>query len=325
MSRQQVHELFQASNGALPPPTVTWPTPAPIVYGLPLSARSSMPTASVAGTFDYYFRQARSSGRAPSQILAVDVHACRHGRLSHAGHRLHASSMCSKSTPQSSGHIRRISLTARRWAHPVECHGICHRDGSSVPVSGHFHLLAAGRDNPPDGQNQKLTVSFTPFDTYDYASVTAFDHHCHPGTTDADADATAADAADTITDALAHAFADSVTHARVPPPPPPPPPTPPPPPPTPSPTPSPTPGPTPSPTPGRRRRPRRGQHRTHAVADAWTNARADARTDAGTTPGPTPGPWANAWTDAVCRLRGPGSRPRSRRRRHRRRHRSTER
>ena len=71
MSRQQVHRLFQASDGALPPPTVTWATPSPIIYGTPLGAAQLNATASVAGTFDYFFPAGSIIGAGPSQILVV--------------------------------------------------------------------------------------------------------------------------------------------------------------------------------------------------------------------------------------------------------------
>src|SRR5262249_32451963 len=46
VSRQQVRAMFQASEGKLPPPTVTWVTPAPITYGTPLSSVQLNATAS---------------------------------------------------------------------------------------------------------------------------------------------------------------------------------------------------------------------------------------------------------------------------------------
>lgn len=53
VSRKQVSQMFQASNGMLPPPTITWYNPASIVYGTPLSSAQLNAFASVPGTFTY--------------------------------------------------------------------------------------------------------------------------------------------------------------------------------------------------------------------------------------------------------------------------------
>jgi hypothetical protein len=53
LSRQQLRQMFQSSNGTLPQPTLTWTNPASIVYGTPLSSDQLNATASVPGTFTY--------------------------------------------------------------------------------------------------------------------------------------------------------------------------------------------------------------------------------------------------------------------------------
>jgi hypothetical protein len=53
LSRQQLRQRFQSSNGTLPQPTLTWTNPASIVYGTPLSSDQLNATASVPGTFTY--------------------------------------------------------------------------------------------------------------------------------------------------------------------------------------------------------------------------------------------------------------------------------
>lgn len=52
-NRTQVQQMFEASHGLLPPPTITWATPAPITYGTPLGPAQLNATASVPGTFAY--------------------------------------------------------------------------------------------------------------------------------------------------------------------------------------------------------------------------------------------------------------------------------
>jgi hypothetical protein len=53
LSRQHIRQMFQASNGMLPPPILTWANPAATVYGTPLGSDQLNATASVPGTFTY--------------------------------------------------------------------------------------------------------------------------------------------------------------------------------------------------------------------------------------------------------------------------------
>jgi hypothetical protein len=46
-SREQVAQMFQATNGMLPPPTITWANPADIVYGTALSGAQLNAAASI--------------------------------------------------------------------------------------------------------------------------------------------------------------------------------------------------------------------------------------------------------------------------------------
>ena len=52
-SRAQVQQMFQASHGRLPPPTITWATPTAITYGTALGTAQLNASASLPGTFTY--------------------------------------------------------------------------------------------------------------------------------------------------------------------------------------------------------------------------------------------------------------------------------
>ena len=52
-SRTQVRQMFQASGGVLPPPTIIWASPAAITYGTALGPAQLDATATVPGTFTY--------------------------------------------------------------------------------------------------------------------------------------------------------------------------------------------------------------------------------------------------------------------------------
>jgi len=51
--RSQVKQMFSASDGFLPAPTVAWANPANITVGTPLGSTQLDATASVPGTFTY--------------------------------------------------------------------------------------------------------------------------------------------------------------------------------------------------------------------------------------------------------------------------------
>lgn len=63
-NRAQVRQMFVASGGLLPPPTIFWVSPASITYGTALGPAQLDATASVPGTFIYSPPRARSLRRA---------------------------------------------------------------------------------------------------------------------------------------------------------------------------------------------------------------------------------------------------------------------
>jgi hypothetical protein len=210
LSRKQVFQMFQATNGVLPPPTINWADPTGIVYGTPLSSAQLNAVASVPGTFTYSpaagsilygfndqtlsvtFTPTDSADYVPvSASVAINVHAAK-PTITWA--RPHA---IMYGTPLSD-----IQLNATAtWT----------VNGQTVNVPGTFTYSSPEGTVLPVETNLSLTVVFRPFDAVDYSTAVA--------TTN-------------ITVTLG-----------------PPPPTPTPPPPTPPPTPSPTPSPTPYPTP----------------------------------------------------------------------------
>ena len=218
LSRDQLAQRFQATNGMLPAPTITWANPAGIVYGTPLSSAQLNATASVPGTFTYSppadtvlyaltdqtlsvtFTPTDSADYAPvSSSVTIDVHAA---NPTITWLRPHA---IMYGTPLSD-----VQLNATATAVV---------NGQTVNVAGTFTYSSPVGTVLPVDTNLSLTVVFRPFDPSDYSTVVK--------TTNI-----------------------TVTFGPPPPTPTPPPPTPPPSPsPTPSPTPYPTPAPNPTPTP----------------------------------------------------------------------------
>jgi len=216
LSRQQVRRMFQSTNGMLPPPTVTWASPASIVYGTPLESNQLNAAASVPGTFTYSPPVGTLLYALPDQTLSVvftPTDAADYPSVSASVDidvypakptvtwlRPHA---IEYGTPLSDTQLNAVAT----WTVA----------GQTVSVPGTYTYSSPVGTVLPVGTNLSLTCVFRPFDVADYGVVVA--------TTNI-----------------------SVTFGPPPPTPTPPPPTPPP---TPSPTPAPTPdpGPTPAPTP----------------------------------------------------------------------------
>lgn len=142
-------------------PTITWPTPNPIVYGTPLSSAQLNATANVPGTFSY----SPAAGvvlRAGAQTLSVTFTPSNSADYNSATATV--SLIVMKATP------------AITWTTPVPINqgfplGPMQLD-ATASVAGTFiyspaagTVLAAG--------NQTLTTSFTPTDTTDYNATTA--------------------------------------------------------------------------------------------------------------------------------------------------------
>ena len=117
----------RAHGGA--PPTVTWPSPAPIPYGVPLSSAQLNATASVNGTFAY------TPGE--GYVLPVGTHTLWVTFTPAGGHMVQSavSITVSKATPNHRvADSCRDSLRRTRSAKPAtQCQGI---------GSGNFRLLS---------------------------------------------------------------------------------------------------------------------------------------------------------------------------------------
>ena len=214
LSRKQVSQMFQASNGMLPPPPITWANPASIVYGTPLSSAQLNAVASVPGTFTYSppagtlldpfydypmsvtFTPTDSADYAPvSAAAAITVYAA---KPTITWLRPHA---IQYGTPLSD-----IQLNATAtWT----------VNGQTVNVPGTFTYSSPVGTVLPLDTNLSLTVVFRPFD-YDRLLHCRGDHqhHRHIWASAAHSDAATPDpatdpVANTITDALADAGSDA--------------------------------------------------------------------------------------------------------------------
>jgi hypothetical protein len=210
VSRQQLRKMFQATDGTLPPPTLTWTNPASIVYGTPLSSDQRNATASVPGTFTYSPPEGTVLYAITDQPLSVVFTPTDTADYPIVAASTNINVYAAKPTiiwprPQAIEYGTPLSDTqlnaVATWT----------VGGQTVNVPGTFTYSSPVGTVLPVDTNLSLTVVFRPFDSLDY-SVAVFRTN--------------------ITVTLG-----------------PPPPTPTPPLPTPSPTPSPTPYPTPAPTP----------------------------------------------------------------------------
>ena len=161
--------MFQATNGTLPPPTLTWNTPASIVYGTALPAISSMPPPACPERLRTQRLPERCCTRSPISRCRWSS-LPRRGRLSHR-HRLD-DHQCVRS--ESDNHL--ASSAGHRMGHAAERHAVecsCHCDGrrQTVNVPGTFTYSSPLGTILPVDTNLSLTVVFRPFDSLDYNVV----------------------------------------------------------------------------------------------------------------------------------------------------------
>src|SRR5262249_28021331 len=155
-----------------PPPTITWANPANIVYGTPLGTPQLDATTSVPGAF-------------PSSRPA--------GTIVHAGTNQTLSiTFTPTDTADYSTTTRMVTINVLRatptitWANPLDIlHGTALGPaqldasasypvgGRSVSVPGTFAYSPGAGTILPVGNNQVLSVTFTPADTIDYTGATA--------------------------------------------------------------------------------------------------------------------------------------------------------
>ena len=143
-------------------PTITWANPANIAYGTPLGAAQLDATASVPGTFTYTPAAGTVLSAGNSDALGI-LHPHRLGRLQerhgHGHDQRHPSSAYDHLGQPRDYHLWHAAGcgTARR-------HGQRARDVYLLPGRG--RVLGAGN-------NQTLSVLFTPTDTNDYTTASA--------------------------------------------------------------------------------------------------------------------------------------------------------
>ena len=144
-------------TSALPTPTITWATPAPIVYGTPLSAAQLDATASVPGTFVY--------SPAAGAILTAGVQSL-------------AASFTPSDTTDYSDANATVSLTVNKavpvltWATPaaVPAGAVLGATqlNATANVPGIFTYTPASGTLMSTPGNFQLSVTFAPTDTTDY-------------------------------------------------------------------------------------------------------------------------------------------------------------
>ena len=143
-------------------PTITWPQPSPISYGIGLSSAQLDATANVAGSFSY------SPGS--SKVLS-------------AGSRTLSATFTPADTTDYSATTVEVILQVNQvtptltWAPPTAItYGIgltaAQLDASSGGVAGTFYYTPGSGAVLPAGP-QTLSATFLPFDTTDYTSPTA--------------------------------------------------------------------------------------------------------------------------------------------------------
>ena len=172
VSRSAVANRFQATNGMLPAPTITWPTPGPIVYGTVLGVAQLNAQASVAGTFTYSPPTGTIPYALPDQPLSVTF------------------------TPTDSADYAPVTASVNINVYPatptitwLRPHAIMYGTplsdvqlnptatwivgGKPVPVPGTFTYSSPPGTVLPVGTNLSLTAVFRPFDSSDFSTVVA--------------------------------------------------------------------------------------------------------------------------------------------------------
>jgi probable HAF family extracellular repeat protein len=155
-----------------PQPPITWANPANIVYGTPLGATQLDATASVPGTFTY------------SPPAGTLLHAGNNQALSVTFTPTDTADYTTATATVSINVLR--ATTTITWANPSDMlHGtslgptqldasaVSSVGGRSVSVPGNFAYSPGAGTLLPVGNNQALSVTFTPADTTDYTGATA--------------------------------------------------------------------------------------------------------------------------------------------------------
>jgi hypothetical protein len=147
-------------------PALDWGTPADITYGTPLDASQLDATASVPGTFAYSPAAGTILGAAAGQMLTVTF---------------------TPSDPAAYNSVTTmVPITVARatptitWANPAGIPfgtslGAAQLD-ATASVPGVFTYTHGGGTILNAGADQTLAVTFTPTDTKDYTTATAYDH-----------------------------------------------------------------------------------------------------------------------------------------------------
>jgi hypothetical protein len=150
-------------------PTVTWPTPAAITYGTPLSATQLNATASVPGAFTYTpaagtvlaaGTQTLSVTFTPSDTNDYNIPAATTVTLTVS----QATPMIIWPTPAP------IYYGNALGANQLDATAVWTVNGVSTPVLGTYNYSAAAGSFPPVGTDP-LTVTFTPNDQTDYTNA----------------------------------------------------------------------------------------------------------------------------------------------------------
>ena len=145
-------------------PATTWANPADITYGTPLSATQLDATANLPGTFAYTPAAGTILNAGQNQTLSVTFTPAETG------------SAIDYSTATTTVSINVLQATPTiSWANPANIvygtalSGTQLAAAASVP--GHVRLHAGRGDGPGAGNNQTLSVAFTPSDTTDYTTA----------------------------------------------------------------------------------------------------------------------------------------------------------
>ena len=151
-------------------PIITWPDPAGIAYGTrlgatQLDAAAAFGGTAIAGTFTYTRGSGTVLNAGPGQLLSVSFGARRHDGLQEH-HRHGADQRGAVDADDHLGRSRRHPL----WNVPRR------RLDATASVAGVFTYSPAAGTVLNAGANQTLAVTFTPSDTTDYASATAYTH-----------------------------------------------------------------------------------------------------------------------------------------------------
>jgi len=150
-----------------PPPVVTWPNPAGIVYGTPLGATQLNATANVPGSFVYTPPSGTVLSAGTGQTLSVTFTPTDPGYLPVP---TTVTVDVSKATPVITW-ANPASITAGTPLSGTQLNATASFGGS--PVEGTFVYTPPATTVLPVGAGQTLSVLFTPTDTANYTTATA--------------------------------------------------------------------------------------------------------------------------------------------------------